>query len=232
MLCSTAPLSEAPAECLHFPDPIHKPVLSSTIPTVLADTVVYCRPGVIGFLRLLDIFCHIHVWSTLDAQVVRGLCSFLFSGSNVAPHVVMASDQCDNLLLKNYARAMYPGTTKPILLKYPRRRLYTRRDFDFSDQNLLLIDSKPETCIVAAPMNTLFPDPWKHSDPGDSEALKQIGEICLAVHLNGPESFRQTMRSRRPKHNDLPRDSELYKLMSRNIPYAWNQDLVTGKKLP
>lgn len=232
MLCSTAPMSDAPAECLHFPDEQHPPVLSSTVPTIVAGNVVYCRPGIVGFLRLLDMFCHIHVWSTMDSGLVRGLCSFLFSGSNVAPQVVMASNQCDNLLLKNYARAMYPGTTKPILMKYPRRRLYTRTDSNFSERNVLFVDSKPETYLVVPPNNTLFPDPWNHSEPGSSEPLKQLGEICLAVHLNGPECFGQTMGCRRPTHNDLRRDSELYKLLNRNLLYVWNRDLYTGKKLP
>lgn len=64
------------------------------------------------------------------------------------------------------------------------------------------------------------------------ESLKRIGEICLSVHLNGPENFQETMRCRRPTHNDLSKDTELYKVLSRNLPYLWNQDRITGKKLP
>jgi hypothetical protein len=233
VLCSIAPMSEAPAQCLHFPDPKFPPVLSATVPTIVAERVVYCRPQLVGFIKMLNLVSHIHVWSTLPAKVVHGLCSFLFSKSDVVPQVVLASHQCDNLLLKNYARAMYPGTTDPLLLKYPRRRLYSRRDVNINDNNLLMIDSNPATCFAVPANNTFFPNPWIHSNPDAAlDSNKVITEFCLAVHLNGAQKFHETMRCRRPSHNDLSKDSELYRILSRNLPYVWNQDLVTGKKLP
>lgn len=234
VLCSTAPMSQAPPQYLIFPDPIHPPVLSSTIPSVVSGTVVYCRPGLTPFLNVLNRFCHIHVWSTLPPKVVDGLCSFLFSRSDAVPQVVLASNSCDDLLLKNYTSAMYPGTTNPILLKYPRRRLYTRGDANFNADNLIMVDSNPATCMAIPPKNTIFPDPWIHSHPGppsDCDPLKLIQELCFAVHLRGPQNFSQVM-SRRPSQNDLSKDSELYGILSRNLPYVWNQLLVNGKTRP
>ena len=117
VLCHIVPMSEAPAEFLQFPDSKFPPVLSPTVPTIVAGTFVYYRPRVTGFLWFLSFFAHIHVWSTADPKIVVSKCSFLFTKTNVAPQVVLASNQYDNVLLKNYKKAMYPGTTHPIFLK-------------------------------------------------------------------------------------------------------------------
>lgn len=124
--------------------------------------------------------------------------------------------------------------TNPILFKCLWCHLYTRRDANFNDHNLLIVENKPETCIVIATKNTFFPDPRDHSysEALESESLKNIGEICLAVHLNGLDNFPETMRYRRPVYKNPSKDSELYKILSRNLPCVWNRDLVTEKKLP
>jgi len=235
LLCSIAPLSEAPAECLRFPDANFPPVFSATVPTIVAGIVVYCRPRLQMFLKFLSLFANIHVWSTLPAKVVHALCAFLFSKLDGVPQVVLASFQCDTLLLKNYARAMYPGTHDPLLLKYPRRRLFTRRDANINENNLLILDCNPATCFAVPTKNYFIPDRWSHSNPDtpvDVKPLNGIGELCVAVHLNGPQNFSEVMRLRRPSHNDLSENSYLYQILSRNLPYVWNQDLVTGKKKP
>jgi hypothetical protein len=237
VLCHTVPMSEAPAQFLRFPDSEFPPVISFTVPTLVSGTVVYCRPGLSVFLRFLSLFAHIHVWSTADRKVVAGLCSFLFSKSKTSPQVVLASNQCDFVLVKDYKKAMHPGTKDPILLKYPRRRLYPRKDANFNECNLLIVDSNPKSCLVVPTENTIFPDPWIHSQrdapkPEDTYLCKTIGELILAVHLNGPENFHEIMRCRRPSQNDLSKDSDFYKYLSRQLQSSLNQDLINGIKLP
>jgi len=96
-----------------------------------------------------------------------------------------------------------------------------------------MIDSNPAACFAIPSQNTFFPDPWVRPHVEAAiESNKVIGEFCLALHLNGADKFHETMRCRRPSHNDLSKDSDLHQILSRNLPYVWNQDLVTGKKLP
>jgi hypothetical protein len=130
-------------------------VHSATIPTCVVPKTIYVRPGVAAFVRRVNGFADITVWSSMIQSTTSQVVDYLFH-KNVKPVAVYGQESCDTIQVNNGEELKYPKSYKSIFLKTMSSHLFLIEASRYKENNTILIDDSPEKSILNNTWNAVF----------------------------------------------------------------------------
>ena len=194
---------------------------SATLPTIVGPKGVFVRPDANVFLRNVSRFTDITVWSSMRADTVQQLCTFLFR--DVRPPVnILAQENCDRIMLRSQSGSLrslkVQGTSKDVLLKTLSKTLYPHFSGRYTPENTIVIDDSPEKHILNSDANVVLAESWSHRGDGrhDSFLMDELGPWLHRLHRCqdlGLSAYRAQNALGRPMLDEVGSNPSLYRIL-------------------
>lgn len=171
---------------------------SAILPAVVGPKIVFVRPNCAEFLRQLEVFANVSVWSSMNKSTAEEICLYLFEGIKY-PDFVFGQNSCKTLKCREssgyIAPYKVPGTNKLLFLK-DLGNLFGYHPGKFKPANTVIVDDSPMKYILNKPENVVLPDPWsnKGNGPKDTFLLDILLPWFQRLHLardEGLKTFRE-----------------------------------------
>lgn len=165
---------------------------SSSVPTKIGPKAVYVRPGCSDFLRSLQEFAIITVWSSMKGATTQQICKYLFRGLSM-PQNILGQEYCERIKVRGPRNSIsflkVKGTQKDVFLKTLATQLFPRFNGQYSGLNTIVVDDSPLKHILNNFGNVLLPDTWVNNYRGQSDTFLGGSLLPYLWHIHSRQDI-------------------------------------------